>query len=283
MTTVLISGLGLIGSSIARMVHESTPQATILGSDPDDDTSQFMLDHHLMAERVAFEGAAPQADVIFLAGPVSVITTQLAQLAQLPLKPGVIVTDVGSTKREVMAAAQPLMTANTAFVGGHPMAGSHKTGSAAGDISLFQGASYFLVPGSANPAQVATLKALLAPAHFNWVALPADQHDQLVSTTSHLPHVVASTLMNTAARQLSTDPNWHVGAAGGFRDTTRIAAADPTMWTAIMTSNQADILAELDAFDATLHDLRDAIATGDQAALHDFFSQAQAARQSLDQ
>lgn len=281
MTTVLISGLGLIGSSLARMIRKSKPDATVLGSDPDSDTSQFMLDHQLMHHRIDFETGAVQADVIILAGPVSVITTQLATLARLNLKTGVLVTDVGSTKAAVLAAAQPLMDRHVAFLGGHPMAGSHKTGSAAGAIQLFMHASYFLVPGTATEAQLDILKGLLAPAQFHYIELSADRHDQLVSTTSHLPHVVAATLMNTAQQQLAGEPNWHAGTAGGFRDTTRISAADPTMWTAIMTSNREAILGELTAFEAQLVTLRQAIESGDQAAIHAFFDQAQRARQTL--
>lgn len=108
MTTVFISGLGLIGSSLARIMQQIDTDTTVLGADPNDDTSQFLLAQGVIDARTTFAEGSAKADVIILAGPVSVITKQLAALADLPLKPNVVVIDVGSTKRQVMAAAKPL-------------------------------------------------------------------------------------------------------------------------------------------------------------------------------
>lgn len=283
MTTILISGLGLIGSSLARMIRQSTPTARLWGTDPDEENSRFMLDNQLIDERVNFEIGAAQADIIVLAGPVSVITDQLRTLTTLTLKPDVFVTDVGSTKMAIMQAAEPLMAQGVAFAGGHPMAGSHQTGSAAGKIALFRQASYFLIPGNASEQQIKDFKALLAPAEFKWVTVDATQHDQLVSTTSHLPHVVSATLMNVASEQLEGEPAWRAGVAGGFRDTTRIAAADPAMWTAILADNKTAILNDIDVFSQALAELKVALEADDQAKIYDFFATAKRTRETLDQ
>ncbi|KRM77510.1 prephenate dehydrogenase [Secundilactobacillus collinoides] len=282
MTTVFISGLGLIGSSLARIMQQIDTDTTVLGADPNDDTSQFLLAQGVIDARTTFAEGSAKADVIILAGPVSVITKQLAALADLPLKPNVVVIDVGSTKRQVMAAAKPLQKKGIAFMGGHPMAGSHETGGRAGRVNLFDGAVYFLVDGSQRLEQRQLFQRLLAPAQLRWVTIEAEQHDQLVSQISHVPHVLAATLINTAVAELKNDPVGLKAAAGGFKSTTRIAASDPTMWTAIMLSNTEAITSQLDDYIATLTKIKTAIAAGDEPQIHDFFEQAQRTRQQLD-
>lgn len=282
MTTVFISGLGLIGSSLARIIKQGDTDVTVLGADPNDDTSQFLLAQGVIDDCTTFAEGSVQADVIILAGPVSVITTQLAELATLPLKSSVLVTDVGSTKRQVMAAAKLVQDKGIAFMGGHPMAGSHETGSRAGRANLFDGAVYFIVNGTQRLEQRQLFQRLLAPAQLRWVTIDADEHDRLVSQISHVPHVLAATLINTAADELKNDPVGLKAAAGGFKSTTRIAASDPTMWTAIMLSNTEAITAQLDAYITNLTTIKAAIAAGDKTTIHDFFDQAQRTRQHLD-
>jgi prephenate dehydrogenase len=282
LTTVLISGLGLIGSSIARVMKQSEAAPTILGADPNDDTSQFMVDQHLVDERVTLTEAAGRADMIVLAGPVSVIVQQLKELATLPLKADVLVTDVGSTKTQVMQAAEGLRDRHVAFMGGHPMAGSHQTGGRSGRADLFDGATYFLVTGWQTAAQTAAFKRLLTPASLKWVTMSATDHDALVSEISHVPHVLAANLVNTAAQQLQHDPVGLNAAAGGFKSTTRIAGSDPTMWTAIMLSNSEAITTQLTAYIDALQTIQTAIQHHDEPQIYQFFEHAQAVRQRLD-
>ncbi|GAX04599.1 prephenate dehydrogenase [Secundilactobacillus pentosiphilus] len=283
MTTVLISGLGLIGSSLARIMKQSVVQPTILGDDPNDDTSQFLLGQGIIDERVKLLNAASRADIIVLAGPVSVIIKQLTQLATADLKPDVLVTDVGSTKMQVMAASKPLQQRQIAFMGGHPMAGSQQTGARAGREDLFDNATYFIVDGSQTPAQTAQFKACLAPAGLRWVTVPAVAHDGLVSEISHVPHVLAANLVNTADHQLKHDAVGLSAAAGGFKSTTRIAGADPTMWTAIMLSNSEAISSQLTTYVEQLKQIQAAIDTHDSAKIYQFFAHAKAVRERLDQ
>lgn len=282
MTTVLISGLGLIGSSIARIIKDGDAAVEIIGSDPDDDATDFLLEHQIIDSRVAFTDGAKKADVIILAGPVSVILDQIGELTQLSLKNGVLVTDVGSTKQAIMAAAGQLSQKGVGFLGGHPMAGSHLTGSENGTVDLFKGAKYFLVTGSQTEQQLRDFQKLLAAANVDWTVTSAETHDKLVSELSHVPHAVAATLVNSIAESVAGDPIGLKAAAGGFKSTTRIAASDPRMWTAIMMSNSKVISAELAAFQHELSQLEQAIKSQDEAAIFATFAKAQKIRKSLD-
>ncbi|MGF2385318.1 prephenate dehydrogenase [Lentilactobacillus otakiensis] len=282
MTTVLISGLGLIGSSIARIIKDGDAAVTILGSDPDDENADFLLEHQMIDSRVAFTDGAKNADVIILAGPVSVILDQIGELSQLSLKDGVLVTDVGSTKQAIMTAATRLTQKGVAFMGGHPMAGSHLTGSQNGTVNLFKNAKYFLVTGSQTERQLRDFQKLLKSANVDWITTSAQTHDKLVSELSHVPHAVAAALVNSIAEGLADDPVGLKAAAGGFKSTTRIAASDPQMWTAIMMSNSEVISSELASFQQQLSQLEQAIKSQDEAAIYATFAKAQKTRQSLD-
>ncbi|EEI24613.1 prephenate dehydrogenase [Lentilactobacillus hilgardii] len=283
MTTVLISGLGLIGSSIARVIKQENSEIEIIGSDPDDESAQFLLEHHLIDDRQVFTNAVPLADFIILAGPVSVVIRQINELITLPLKPDVFVTDVGSTKEAIMDAAKPLISEGVNFVGGHPMAGSDKSGSRSGKLDLFDHAVYFVVGGTTANPKLVQFQNLLSAAHLRWQVISASLHDQLVSEISHVPHVIAVTLVNTIADDLSRNPDALKAAAGGFRDTTRIAASDPTMWTAIMMSNAELINHELSKFQQHLSHFQTALEARDEEEIKNIFKNAQAVRKSLDE
>lgn len=284
MQTVFIAGLGLIGSSLARAIRQRRGDITVCGYDRDEVSQAWALRRHVIDVAAPdFATGAASADVIILAAPVSAICAQLGDLAHLPLKADVIVTDTGSTKTQVLAAAAPLMARDVTFIGGHPMAGSEKAGVQNGRAGLFAEAHYFLVNGNATPTQVLALRNVLAAAGSYFVELPAAAHDELVGAISHVPHVVAASLAQAAATSVASDPSRLRYAAGGFRDTTRIAASDPDLWTAVMLSNQDVILAQLATFTDKLAAIQHAVAAGDAAAIHDFFAHAQAVRRGLDQ
>ncbi|WP_407895466.1 prephenate dehydrogenase [Lacticaseibacillus sp. N501-2] len=283
MTTVFIEGLGLIGSSLARAIRQRRGDATVIGHDQNAESLAWAKNHQVI-DQVAANGLADagSADVIILATPVTQIVKELQQLATLCLKPGVIVTDTGSTKAVVLQAAQALMAKGVTFVGGHPMAGSERSGVKAGRASLFAEAHYFLVNGNATKDQMLALRNVLSAAGAYFEILTALQHDQMVAQISHVPHVVASALAISAGIGLADQPQALQFSAGGFRDTTRIAAGDPTMWTAIMQSNTEAILKALDTNIATLQHARQLIAEHDVDAMHAWFEQAQHVRQSID-
>lgn len=280
MTTVLIKGLGLIGSSLARIIKQDHPDTTVLAIDPNQDNITFALQQGFIDRAVTDWQAASQADFIILAAPVSQIVKDIHQLVQLPLKPSVVITDVGSTKQTIMDAAQELTAEGIDFVGGHPMAGSHLTGSQAGKVDLFKDAFYFLVPTiKGDGAQ--RLQSLLSAAQVKWTPISAADHDKLVAQISHLPHILAYTLVQQTAHTLAGQQPGINAAAGGFKSTTRIAQSDPTMWTAIMQNNRADILQQLDEYLADLQSVRAAIDKGDLTTLKNLFSKAATVREGL--
>lgn len=282
MTEVFIAGLGLIGSSLARALRQRRSDVTVTGFDAASASLDWATAHQVIDRRADSLAAAASADIIILATPVTQIERDLAFLATIKLKPGVIVTDTGSVKTSVLHAATALMTAGVTFVGGHPMAGSEKSGVQAGRAGLFAEHQYFLVNGNATPAQIQALRNILAAAGTYFTVLTAPEHDALVGHISHVPHVAAAALTLNAASGLSNQPEHLQFAAGGFRDTTRIAASDPQMWTAIMESNAAVITAELATYIAQLQNIKAAIEQREIPAIEEFFAAAKRVRQSID-
>ncbi|WP_047999859.1 prephenate dehydrogenase [Lactiplantibacillus herbarum] len=282
MTRVLIKGLGLIGSSLALAVKQADSTAVIIGQDIDDASLSYACQQGIIDEiSQDFTTSAEQADVIILAGPVSVITADLNLLATCSLQPHVIVTDVGSTKQTILEAARPLQQSGITFVGGHPMAGSHKSGVTAGRADLFENAFYFLVPGLASPTAVSQLQDLLRATRVKWLTVTPKQHDRIVGQLSHLPHVVAAALVNQTKVALDDSPLGLRLAAGGFKSITRIASSDPTIWTAILTGNAELITSQLqDYIDELIH-IQHAISVQDQVTINQFFTTAKVTRDHL--
>lgn len=282
MTRVLIKGLGLIGSSIAQDIHQAHPDVKITGVDVAVDSLAFAKQQHIIDDvSDDFANSAVGADVIILAGPVSVIVTDLQALARLKLKPHVLVTDVGSTKQTVVQAAAGLEANGVTFIGGHPMAGSHKSGVTAGRPDLFENAFYMLVPGLADSQAIQRLQSLLVGTHVKWLTVTARQHDRLVGQLSHLPHVVAAALVNQTYAALADSPLGLRLAAGGFKSITRIASSDPTMWTAILATNGQLVTRQLQAYINELKGIQRAITAQDMATIQQFFSAAKVTRDQL--
>lgn len=279
MTTVFIKGFGLIGSSLARAISIQHPEDQIIASDINEQELTFALDNHLATTVVHNFSNVEQADVIILAGPVSVIIEDIKTLLTKNLKSDVIVTDVGSTKKNVMQAAQLLIKKGVTFIGGHPMAGSHLTGAVSGKADLFRNAYYFLITNNC-PAATTKLEDLLSGLGVHWLSVDADEHDKIVAQISHVPHVIAAALINQTANDLGDQMKL---AAGGLKSVTRIAASDPTMWTAIMKGNQQLIKEQLENYIRYLQNIDELIKNGKEKQLFEFFSQAQKNRQKLDQ
>lgn len=281
METVFIKGFGLIGSSLARAVKQAHPHVQIIASDINQAALEYAKEHQLVDQAVTGMTGIEQADYIILASPVSQIIKDIATLAKQQLKTGVIITDVGSTKQTVMQAAQALTKQGLTFIGGHPMAGSHRTGVQAGRADLIAGAYYFLIPATPT-TELTRLTQLLTATNAKWLQVTPAQHDKIVAQISHLPHIIAAELVNQTEQAFQHESLGMELAAGGFKSVTRIAAADPTMWSAILLNNQALILSQLTAYLNGLTKVADLIKQGDQSALFDFFKQAKTSRERLD-
>ena len=280
MMTVFIKGLGLIGSSLARAIKRVHPSYKIMASDIDSAVIEYALANGVIDEGVTGFRGVSQADFIILASPVSQIITDITALAREPLKAGVIVTDVGSTKATIMAAAKQLASNKVTFIGGHPMAGSHKSGVTAGKADLIENAYYFLIP-LADGKGVDELKDLLAGTGAKWLLTDVSKHDLIVTQISDLPHVIAAALVNNTEDVFAADPLGMRVAAGGFKSVTRIAASNPVMWSAIMMNNQRLITTHLQSYIDDLAQIKELIAAGDKQAIHQFFTRAKAGRESL--
>jgi len=190
------------------------------------------------------------------------------------------VTDVGSTKRGIVAAAERLAVGSPRrFVGSHPMAGSEKSGYAVARADLFQGATVIVTPSDASePAAVKTVTTFWEALGGRVSALDPDVHDQIVAAISHLPHVAAWALVDAVTR---FEPAALGFAARGFKDTTRIAAADPAMWTEILLGNRDAIVAGLAAYRGALGELERLIVAGDRRNIESLLARLKTQRETL--
>ncbi|KRM58781.1 prephenate dehydrogenase [Secundilactobacillus malefermentans] len=276
MTQLMIVGLGEMGGSLAASLKAKKVAVDITGVDQNQQSLTVGLSKGWIDQAGTLADAS-EMDFIVLATPVTIIRQTLAQLAKQPLKSTVVVTDLGSTKGQITQIGDQL---GARFIGGHPMIGSQKAGIEAADAKLLVGCQYFLTPTTPTVAMV-KWQTLLTPLQISWHIMSPANHDQMMATLSDLPHVVAATLAVTASETFQDDASKFKLAAGGFKDTTRIGAADPTMWRDILLSNQESTLAEIDHFQTKLAKLREAIAANDGQAIMDYFKQGQAVHNKL--
>ncbi|MGX7203687.1 prephenate dehydrogenase [Enterococcus pingfangensis] len=270
---VMVLGLGLIGASLCRAINN--PAIELFGWDYSSETCEIARDVGLVDQIASIE-RAPEMDIIILAVPVRSTLQYLQKLADLSLKESVIVTDTGSTKNEVMELAKTLPFT---FIGGHPMAGSHKSGVKAEDPDLFEEAYYILTP----PKGIKTdpLIKLLEPTRAKFVELEPESHDEIVGVLSHLPHIVAAGLVKMSDQLALDYPRATQLAAGGFRDITRIASSDPQMWTDILLTNRSILLDLLKDWQKEIALIQESLMQEDQSAIYDFFSEAKHSRDHL--
>ncbi len=276
-----IVGVGLLGGSLAKAARAHAIARQIVGIGRDEGRMRPAVTDGTL-DRVTTD----LADGLRGADRVVLAATVLANEALLPAvwraaAPGAIVTDVGSTKRGIVAVADGLAPGrrDVQLVGSHPMAGSEKAGYAVARVDLFQGATVVVTPGeSGTPAAVKSVGELWAAVGARVVTLEPDAHDRAVAAISHLPHVVAWALVDAVGR---FEPDAFAVAARGFKDTTRIAAADPDVWREILLGNRDAVVASMAAFRAALDDLERLVAQGDGAALTALLARVKAAREKL--
>ncbi|MGQ2282760.1 prephenate dehydrogenase [Apilactobacillus kunkeei] len=280
MSTIFINGLGLIGSSIARIIRKSAPDVRILGNDINKKNIDFLLKHNIINKSINFEEGSKQADVIILASPVNGIIEDIKRLSVLQLKSSVIVTDVGSSKVNIQKAAKQLEQKGITFIGGHPMAGSDTTGSKNGSIKMLSNHTYFLVNLNAKKSQVNILKSLLHVGNLKFKETSAEEHDQIVSTISHLPHLIIYALTLSIHNSLKDNCTTDITMGNGLLDSTRIAKSNPDVWSDILTSNSVNLLSQIDMFENKLAELKQLIINNKHNELHQIIINANKARNS---
>ena len=277
--TLAIVGTGLIGGSFALALKQADAVREVLGVGRS--PAQLAVAHELgLIDRAVGCAEAGQADCILLAIPVGETEEVLRQLAP-HLKAGAVVTDAGSTKLNVVEAARAALGDRFAdFVPGHPIAGSEQCGPGAARIDLYRGKRVVLTPQIDTRADaVATVRLLWEAAGAQVETLDAGLHDRVFAAVSHLPHLAAYALVDDLAQRADSDTCFRF-AASGFRDFTRIAGSSPEMWRDIALANREAVLAELDAYLASLQALRQAVDAEDANALLKMFSRARNAREN---
>lgn len=273
-----VVGVGLIGGSAALALRQAGQVGRVLGVGRNAQSLERARQLGLIDAAATAQEAAAQADVILLATPVGGLGAMLAQLRP-HLQPHAVLTDAGSTKAEVVAAARAALGERIGqFVPGHPIAGAERSGPDAADAALYRRRTVILTPLPENaPAEVARVRALWQACGAHVIDMDADAHDQVLASVSHMPHLLAAAYMAQVAS--ADNAAARLALAGtGFRDFTRIAAGSPEMWRDIFLSNRAALRAELAAVRAVLDQAERSIAEGDGAALEALLARAAQAR-----
>lgn len=275
---VAVLGVGLIGGSIG-LAARGRLQAEVTGFDPDPETlaratATGAIDHGASTVAEACEGA----EVVFCAAPVARLN-ELATAALGACGPDAVVTDVGSTKRDIVAA----LGGDERFIGGHPLAGAETSGVGNARADLFEGARWYLTPKSERSSGLLydRLQRVVAGLGARVQAIDPDAHDRLMATVSHLPHVVANVLVGQAAAELTRDSERMPEVGPSFRDTTRVAGANPAIWGDIFASNSEAVAEAVDAVADRLRDAAALIRGGERDAVAEWHAEAGADRRRL--
>ena len=279
---VAIIGLGLLGGSIGLAVQDCLPGVATTGYDADPAARARAAERGLVAH--VFESAAEAAEgagLVILCVPVGAMGAAAAELAGA-LAPGAVVSDVGSSKESVAKALAEALP-GVSIIPAHPVAGTERSGPDAGFASLFKQRWCIITPpDDANPAQVAALSDFWEALGAKVEIMDAKHHDMVLAVTSHLPHLIAYTIVGTASDlEGVTEGEVIKYSAGGFRDFTRIAASDPTMRRDVFLTNKDAVLEMLQRFTEDLTALQRAIRVGDGDQLFDHFARTRAVRRSI--
>jgi len=280
--SVAVIGLGLLGGSIGLAVREYLPGVATSGFDADPATRARAASRQLVDRvcQTAAEAVA-DADLVIFCVPVGAIGTAAAEVAAA-IPAGAVISDVGSSKEGVARALIEALPGHV-VIPAHPVAGTEHSGPDAGFSSLFHNRWCILTPpGDADPAQVARLSAFWEALGARIETMDAGHHDLVLAVTSHLPHLIAYTIVGTASDLEGVTQGEVIKySAGGFRDFTRIAASDPTMWRDVFLANKDAVLEMLQRFSEDLTALQRAIRWGDGDALFDLFTRTRAIRRSI--
>ena len=278
-----IIGVGLIGGSVARALRSHDACREIVGCSRhvkhlEHAVKLGVIDRFDTRITVAIEGA----DVILIAVPVGAFEAVLREIAAT-VGPAAIITDVGSTKGSVVKVARTTLGSHLPmFVPAHPIAGGEQSGVAAADAKLFEDARVVLTPlAETRPEATLKIRGMWEQVGAQVTSMSAAEHDRILAATSHLPHMLAYSLVDMLAT-MNGGSNIFDYTAGGFRDFTRIASSDPRMWHDICLANREALLEMLEKYGKTLQELQQAIEHGDSARIMSIFAHAKRARDELD-
>ncbi len=280
-TKIGFIGLGLIGGSVAKAIRKYYPDYELIAFDKSRETLALAVQEGTIDTACSsidnnFKGCS----YIFLCAPVSCNTAYLAQLKEI-VKDGCILTDVGSVKTSIHEEIIALNMEEN-FIGGHPMAGSEKSGFANSKAHLIENAYYILTPSAKVPAEkISAYQELVSSLKALPVVLDYHEHDHVTGTISHLPHIIASSLVNFVRDTDTQDELMKALAAGGFKDLTRIASSSPVMWQQICLKNGENISHILGQYIEALKAAKDAVDSGNEKALYTLFESSRDYRDSM--
>ncbi|ALX47956.1 prephenate dehydrogenase [Lentibacillus amyloliquefaciens] len=280
---ILVIGLGLIGGSLAKSLRESEDNY-ITGFDINHKSLAFAEMNEIIHESCSdITEAAKNADFIFLGTHITETVEILKKLEQITFDHDVIVSDVSSVKQAIHDTANAINNQQIQFVGGHPMAGSHKKGITAAKGHLFENAIYVLSP-SANCLDSAAdkLEEVLTVTKSHIIQLKANEHDEMTGVVSHFPHLIASALVQQAKKWSETHAYIPKLAAGGFRDVTRIASSNPELWQDIFYHNKQKMVKMIDDWTSEMVELKEMLEENHKADLTAYLQQAKDYRDGLD-
>ncbi|WP_122643194.1 prephenate dehydrogenase [Luxibacter massiliensis] len=274
-------GLGLIGGSIAKAIRQYYPDYELLAFDKNRETLALAVQEGTIHTACSsIDDHFGDLNFIFLSAPVSYNTAYLSQIKEY-IRPDCILTDVGSVKTSIHEEVSRLgLEAN--FIGGHPMAGSEKSGFVNSKAILIENAYYILTPASkVSPEKIQEYKEFVESLKAIPVILDYQQHDYITGTISHLPHIIASSLVNFVHDTDTKDELMKNLAAGGFKDITRIASSSPVMWQQICLKNKKNISQILGAYIQVLNQAKQAVDNGEEQKLYSMFEASRDYRNSI--
>ena len=277
-----IIGVGLIGGSLARALREKGEVGEIVGIGRGEANLKRAVELGVVDRYTTdpCEGVR-DADLVFLATPVCSIAATVERVAPF-LAPGCVVTDGGSVKEGIVAPCERLMPAGTHFVGGHPIAGTEHSGVEASFATLYQGKRCILTPTDhTDQDALARVAQMWEIAGSEVIMMDVLKHDRVVAAISHLPHMVAYSLVNAVEGYDRFDESILKYSAGGFRDFTRIASSDPAMWRDIALMNRDAVLEIMDSFSSYFAELRSLVEKGDGEGMRRFFEESKNSRDAI--
>ena len=277
-----VIGVGLIGGSLALALKAAGAVGEVVGVGRGLENLQTAVRLGVVdrIETDVLAGVA-DADLVFLATPVQSLGP-VAEKVMPAMKPGAVLTDGGSVKGAVIEAIAPFVPASVHFVPGHPIAGTEKSGAEAAFATLYRGKRCILTPtADTNPAALALVRKAWEVAGSDVVLMDVEKHDRVLAAISHLPHMVAYALVNAVGSYDRYQENILEYSAGGFRDFTRIASSDPTMWRDIALTNRDALLEMMDQFITFFKELKQDVSSGDAERLFEFFQRSKQSRDAI--
>lgn len=279
MKKVAIVGVGLIGGSLGLALKKRNLIKEVVGIG----RRQESLDKALQVGAVdqvtlKLEEGVKDVDLVVIATPVGLIT-EMAKRMFATLPQGAIITDAGSVKEKIVREIDKTIPEEISFIGGHPLAGSEKRGVAEARANLFENSVCVLTPGKKTSSEASeTVKSLWESVGAKVLVMKPEKHDFLLAATSHLPHLLAATLVNLVSDLKEGDPRITSLTASGFRDTTRIAASSPELWRDICLNNRSNLMTIIDRFTGLLEEIKEHISNEDSILLREDFAKAQSFR-----